>query len=124
MDGPSPMWGVYNYAGSSNCSVGQFGPCGERDGLQVGCYGEWIECVKERCMNLKKLISNKCEICELDKYCAAGLICSKSKCIPPKSISEGDDCGHAKACMDGLICIGRPFSGYSSCKRNNDDRNE
>lgn len=114
-DGPAPAWRLYNYAGASNCSSSQFGPCGELNGLKLDCYGKGIECVNGRCMNPKKLISNKCESCEEAADCAQGLLCSSLTCIPPKSLSEGAYCTVNETCMNGLKC--RSEFPASTCQR-------
>lgn len=110
--GNSNIWRLYNYAGISNCSVGKFGPCGEwNNGLKVDCSGEGIEYINERCMNPMKLISNKCESCELTKDCAQGLICSHRKCIILKSVGKNFPCSQDEDCIEELKCNFTGFTG-------------
>jgi hypothetical protein len=106
-DARSPLWELRNYDGDKNCSVGHFGPCGEKDGVKIECHGEGMACVDGICTNPAHPRSELGEPCQDNKNCVSGsgLICAYSrKCIKPKTLELGAECSVDKECADGLAC--------------------
>lgn len=44
-------WDIRNYDGNKYCSVGLFGPCGIKNGIQIDCHGDGVTCVNGMCLN-------------------------------------------------------------------------
>jgi len=111
-DGRSTSWDIRNYDGDNNCSVGQFGPCGTKNGITIACHGNGISCVNGTCINPNHQFSEVGEDCESVKNCKKGLLCSlDSVCIEPFSVAEGKICAADNECRNGLKCERRPDAG-------------
>lgn len=104
-DGSDTYWDIRNYDGDNNCSVGKFGPCGDRDGIKIECHGDGITCVSGTCLNASHPISDVGEDCAYNKNCKEGLQCSvDSVCIEPFSLGVGKRCQGTMHCQKELEC--------------------
>jgi len=117
-DGRGTLWDLRNYDGDKNCSAGQFGPCGEHNGVKIECHGEGISCVDGTCVNPEHPKSVLNGPCQEDKNCDATLICSHSrKCIQPNTTPSGESCNTDAECVQGTSCKRDPRLGpWSSPK--------
>lgn len=111
-DGRDTTWDIRNYDGNKNCSVGRFGPCGTKNGVKIDCHGDGITCVNGMCINANHPISDVSEVCETNKNCKTGLLCSQdSVCIEPFSLPVNKICSTSNECRKGLICQRRAGAG-------------
>jgi len=108
-DARGTSWDIRNYDGDKKCSVGKFGPCGKKDGIEIECHGAGISCVDGTCLDPSHPISEINEACESKKNCKEGLLCSRDRnCIEPKTSAAGSRCGSDDECKEGLKCRLRP----------------
>lgn len=120
-DGRDNFWDIRNYAGNNNCSVGKFGPCGNRNGVQIDCHGDGITCISGTCLDANHMYSDIGEGCESKKNCKEGLLCSlESVCIEPHSLPENKICNNDDECQRGLKCSRNPSHGpwsFAYCQK-------
>jgi len=118
-DARGTSWDIRSYDGDRKCSVGKFGPCGKKDGIEIECHGAGISCVDGTCLDPSHPISGVNEACESKKNCKEGLLCSSDNiCIEPKTLDSGKSCVSDEECKEGLKCGRRPGTSpwdYSRC---------
>lgn len=97
-------WDIRNYDGDNVCSVGKFGPCGNKNGIKIDCHGNGISCVDGTCVDPNHLISDLGEDCERTENCKEGLLCESRVCIEKFSVAESQLCRGSDSCQRGLQC--------------------
>jgi len=109
-------WEIKGRDRTNNCTVSKFGPCGELNGIKIGCFG--MNCEKNVCTDGKE--SSDGQVCAVKKHCKKDLTCNKAtyKCIRPKSTKDGDNCGVNEDCQSGNCVHDDKDFGFSpsTCK--------